>query len=142
MKYSYTDEKLTLEADESDRANLRELKRDCDAGGFPFGTTQHESEIIEGWLGNSDLQWCSPVDTGDLTDAPLLGIWGDDTTDPENYVDSVFSAPYFGFIHSSTANGVKHYTPIVRRWGYEPYAARSFLTDLMETGKAVFLASW
>lgn len=115
MKYTYDETTLTIEADEAERAALREVATDLPDH---YGTLGHEVEFMERLICNSELDWIQPGETGDLTDAPLLGI---------RDADNVLSDGSY---------------PIVQRWGYPHYALRSFLTDLMETGRAVFRSSW
>jgi hypothetical protein len=39
-----------------------------------WGTDKTELEIMEQTLCNSEWDWIQPVETGDLTDAPMIGI--------------------------------------------------------------------
>jgi len=71
-------------------------------------TSQAEYEALEGLIDNSELCWIRPEECGDLTDAPILGFRDADG----NATDM--------------------------RWGFMDHALRSFLQDLVETGKAVF----
>lgn len=81
---------------------------------------------------NSELEWINPADTGDLTDAPMLGILGsavrDDET-PRGY------------------NGPKIYVgpglvqPILERWAFMDYQVRSVLEDLRDNGECVFISN-
>lgn len=112
MKYTYTPEKLTLECSPEEQAELREISAAYTEEGRKHWTDQDECEFLERLICNSELDWTDSRVTGDLTDAPLLCIWGDENT------------------------------PVAMRWGYPHYQLRSFLTDLMETGRAVFRSSW
>lgn len=125
MQYSINNERnaLTLKCNTETRERLRELLQE---GGF---TRQHEYEMLEGLISNSDLNWIDPSDTGDMTDAPLLGIVGDDVR-PQ---DREAHPPCYGWLQ---------YAPILERWGYPHYALRSFLQDLMEAGEATFINHW
>lgn len=143
MKYTYDETTLTIEADESERAALREVATDLPDH---YGTHGHEVEFMEGLICNSELDWINPADTGDLTDAPMLGILGAEFS--ESSRDGVVIENLYGWHHvgrwknEETDELENHYQPILHRWGYPHYQLRSFLTDLMETGKAVFLPSW
>lgn len=138
MTFSYTDEKLTLECSPEEQAELRELSAAYTEEGRNHWTDQDESEFLERLIGNSALNWINPADTGDLTDAPMLGIWGPDI--PESRKGEYPQA--FGFTQCGCWDGKLQYMPILNRWAFEPYQVRSFLTDLMETGKTEFLSSW
>ena len=106
MNYSISSDRLrlTLSVDESERAELREL-------GDEIHTDKAMYEFFEHLVCNSELDWIAPEWTGDLTDAPMLGIaeWG---VDPPN---------------------------VTERWAWMPYAVRSLLEELRDKGKAVLI---
>lgn len=66
-----TDRKtLTLRTDESTSYDLRTMRgEDPD-----WGTIRVECDALDYLTSNSELQWVDPSETGDLTDAPMLGI--------------------------------------------------------------------
>ena len=102
MKYSYDNNGtsvLIIHANESDRYNLAEL---------PNRSVNCEHEALEVLICNSDLEWIDPSETGDLTDAPMLGIRD-------------------------------HKGRIFHHWAYMDYQVRSFIDDLIETGRAIFI---
>jgi hypothetical protein len=72
-----TRSRLTIHADPDDQEWLAEIKADDPD---ELGTSKSEGEILESLICNSELEWIDPADTGDLTDAPMLGIRGDDET--------------------------------------------------------------
>ena len=61
--------KLTLFIDPEDREELRTLMEESIEGG-----SAPEYEALDHMIGNSELDWVFPSETGDLTDAHLLGI--------------------------------------------------------------------
>lgn len=70
MKYKFNPDrsKLIISANESERALLREI---------PEEEIQSDVmlwDFLEQLVCNSELDWIRPEETGDLTDAPLLGI--------------------------------------------------------------------
>jgi len=87
-------------------------------------------ELIEPLVCNSELQWINPEDTGDLTDAPMLGILGEEST--EN------TGP-FGAIQCGFWDGKPRFQPILNRWAFMESALRSPLEDLLEKGEVVFV---
>lgn len=118
---------LTLIADEEARDGIRELIAE-------EGTSRDEEcAALEHLIGNSELEWIDPADSEDLTDAPILGILGE--ARHQN------SGPC-GAMHVGRDAGGNLYMPILERWGYEPYQVRSFLTDLAEKGRAIFINHW
>lgn len=137
MKFTYDENRLTLEADESERAELRETLAERPDY---FGTNGHEYEFCEGITANSELEWIDAEWCGDLTDAAILGITGSEDI-PESKTKG-FTEPHYGWRNVGRWDGENQFAPILQRWGYEPYQVRSFLTDLMDTGKAVFLSTW
>lgn len=133
MKYTTTENKLILECSPEEQGELREIaKRSLDH----FHFRDHEVESLEGLIANSELDWIDPADTGDPTDAPILGILGKSFSDSER--DGFAASTLYGWHRC----GLDSYQPILGRWGYPYYKLRSFLKDLMDTGKATFLSSW
>ena len=106
MKYTYdlnTQGCLIITANSTEREALRKM-----VDGREDITLDMEYDALEHLIANSELSWIDPAETGDLTDAPILGLRNE--------------------------NG----EPTDARWGYMNYAVRSFVTDLIEDGKAVF----
>ena len=133
MNIKYTIEKdagtLTLTADEETRKEIRELIESESHCGWRW----MEVEALDRLTSNSELQWLSALDTGDVTDAPILGIVaGEDEETREN------RGP-FGAVHVGGGEKGPIYAPILERWGFMDYCVRSFLEDLMNDGKAVFV---
>jgi len=80
-------------------------------------------EFLEPLVANSELEWVSPEETGDLTAAPMLGVRASEQ-DRKDYTDE---------------QDRKHYRPpIIERWAYMDYQIRSPLEDLRDTGRVVF----
>lgn len=123
---------LTLRIDEPGRDMLRDA-RDNDPD---WGCCTMETECCERLIANSELNWLSAVDTGDLTDAPILGI-----LDTEENRQRTQIGPHGAVLCGSDTGGA-WYVPVLERWGYEPYQLRSFLEDLLEQGKAQFTNHW
>ncbi len=86
---------------------------------------------------NSELQWTDPEVHGDLTDAPILGIWGN-----ERWVASHRSGDgtvCVGADHTREVDPVQ-VVSVVERWGYMNYAVRDPVQDLVDTGRVEFIA--
>lgn len=133
MNIKYTIDKdagtLTLTADEETRKDIRELIESESHCGWRW----MEVEALDWLISNSELQWVSALDAGDMTDAPMLGIVaGEDEETREN--KGPFGAVYVGGDEKGPI-----YAPILERWGFMQYETRSFLEDLMSEGKAVFV---
>lgn len=119
---------LILTVTPAQQAELREMRLDDPAY---WGTHTAEGELLEHLLCNSDLQWVDAEDTGDLTNAPLLGIVGASTQRER-------SGPYGAVWQGGDEHG-ELFSPILERWGFMSYAVRSFMDDLADTGRAVFV---
>jgi hypothetical protein len=109
MKYSISPDRmrLTITVDETERAELHEMdsRRICgDAAMYDF---------LEPITCNSELEWICPEETGDLTNAPMLGI-RDCMTDElrENG-----GAP-----------------PVIERWAWMDYQLLGLLEGLKDRG--------
>ena len=107
MNYTITPDRLqlVLAVDESERAELLELDE-----------TIHQDrtmcDFFDHLICNSELDWVRPEWTGDLTDAPMLGIceWWD-CEEPE----------------------------VIERWAWMDYAVRSLLAELRDKGTATLV---
>ena len=129
MEYTYDDDRLTITADAEDLAELAELKTDDPDG---FGNDRMMVEFFEDLLANSELDWIDAADMGDLTDAPMLGIRGDEQDHK--------SGP-FGVTHCGHWDEKDWYQPITHRWGFMDYQVRSLLDDLLDRGEAVLVSA-
>jgi hypothetical protein len=112
MEYTYDDKKLTITVDEETRGFLQDL---IEANGGE-ANLRCEYDALESLVCNSDLEWIQPHEIGALTDAPILGIVERDD-------------------HGTI-------TRVIHAWGFEPYALRSFVSDLIDDGKATFVSSF
>lgn len=99
---------LLLRADPLECEAIRQMRADHPNHGDAWA----ESEALESLLANSELEWIAPEDCGALTDAPILGVW--------------------------EYNEDGHQIKVLAAWGFMDYQVRSFLDDLIETGRAVF----
>ena len=68
MKYSISADRkqLTITVNESERNELTQMDH--------IQSDKALYDFFEYLIANSELQWISPEETGDLTDAPMLGI--------------------------------------------------------------------
>jgi len=123
MKHEISADRKTLiiSCDRQEKKALEEFLEENE-------TEMPEWEALEWLLGNSELQWVSPEDTGDLTSAPMLGIWGEESRDK--------SGPC-GYLMTGGDEKGLFYTPILERWAFMSYQLRTITQDLRETGRAV-----
>lgn len=135
MDYIETPERLTITIADSERKELAELKaEDPDH----FGTDDAMYDFLERLTCNSDLDWVNAEQTGDLTSAPMLGIFGETTTEESGQ----FGARHCGCWNDDGDTVSKpRFDPIIARWGFMDYALRSPLDDLLDKGEVTFVAS-
>jgi hypothetical protein len=112
MKYTYDlneNSCLILMADSNDIENIKEDMENAISEDSIISINEAEYGALEELIANSELEWTSSDETGDLTDAPMLCIRDENAK-------------------------------IIQRWAYMDYQVKSFLEDLLETGKAVFVS--
>lgn len=95
-----------------------------------FDTDDFMLDFFESLLANSALQWISPAQSGDLTDAPMLAILGEPIPGPENPSDGEAQ----GMIHVGRWDDKSWYEPILKRWAFMSYQVKSPQRELMERG--------
>jgi hypothetical protein len=138
MKYEISPDRhrLTFTVDESEQQALRELP--TEPGPDNDWKTIHSDVTMYDWFEhvtcNSDLEWIPDGITGDLTEAPMLGILGQDFKQHDPAIPANYGLFYVG------CDGEHPLVqPVLERWAFEPYQVRSVLVDLRDTGKAVFV---
>jgi hypothetical protein len=135
MTYTISEDgtKLTLECCEIDRAILRTVKEEEPER---WGTRDCEQDFCEGLVCNSELDWGWPEECDDLTDAPMFRILegGDEQTAPL----AELRKDRLGEVNVGGDERGGLYQAVMGRWAYMHYMLRSFLEDLLETGKATF----
>lgn len=91
-------------------------------------------EELEGLVTNDEYDWVQPEWIDGLTDAPLLGTFGE--TRPVTDEDGCYQCAG----RWDDADGVltTYMNPVLRAWKYEPYALRSPLDDLADEGRCIF----
>lgn len=100
--------------------------------GIPDEDALNIEDALESLVCNSELQWVNPADTGDLTDAPTLGILGE-----EFLYSGEGELPYPCVFVGSSEKG-KYFCRITHRWAYMDYQIKSPLEDLRENHEIIF----
>ncbi len=131
MKYEINPagDRLTVSIDEEEVAELKEKIEEHE---FP-DSDDFMYDVFEPLVCNSELTWISPEYTGDITDAPMLGILGEPQPGKEG--DGRHCGVW------DDANGVTQawYEPVLKRWAFMDYQVRSPIQDLVKHGKVVFV---
>lgn len=124
---------LILTADVEDREAIAAMRAEHPEK----GNTWAEAEALESFLANSELEGVFPEETGDLTSAPMLGLreWYDECGCCGQWHPNEF----YGDCRDD-ANRLTEDNRIVARWAFMDYQVRSFLDDLVEHGRAVFVS--
>lgn len=125
-----SDGDMLIEASDAFREGLRQLKEEvC---GFDCDDVMHD--VLESLVGNSELDWIKPADTGDLTDAPILGILGEAVRKAD------LPAAHYGYTERGQDADGLWYQPILARWGWMSYAITSLQEQLLTEGQARLLS--
>jgi hypothetical protein len=126
---------LVLSVTPEEREHIREMVADhgCDY------CRNCECDALEPLIANSELEWVRPEEIAALTDAPILGIRGDETPVPDN-CDTRDLHIVGRWENRKTGKLTTFYEPVENAWGYMDYQVRSFLQDLIETGTATFVS--
>lgn len=128
MDFTQTKAQLTIIVDSDERMQLQEMKLELQD---EFQSDKALYFFLEPLVANSELMWINPDDTGDLTEAPMLGILGEESD--KN------SGPH-GAVCVGHWDGKNWYRPILQRWAFVDYEIRSPLNDLLAIGWANFLS--
>lgn len=130
MKFRFNDAKtnLIIEIDEDEQNELKEMSVEED-----FSSDDKMHDFLEPLIANSELQWIDPAVTGDLTDAPMIGILGEDEFSKEE------NKPGSGYVSTGATSEEFAKAPVLYRWAYMDYQLRSPLQDLLESRKVVFI---
>lgn len=119
MRYEINEKRnrLTVIIDDEERQTICEMQSD----GKNIGADSVMCDFLEPLTCNSELEWIDPVEArdtfGDLTDAPMLGI--------------------YGVSDETRSNGGSE---LCERWAFMEYETVSVLETLRDTGKAVFIS--
>lgn len=113
---SHNRNKLTVTIDAHEQAELKERIEDLkhapeDRPYIPI------EDVLEPLVCNSDLDWIDPTETGDLTEAPMLGTRDND--------EDGQTGP--------TGQGV-----VLERWAFMDYQVTDPVLELAETGRLIF----
>lgn len=125
MQYKIEPGALVITADPEDLKRLKELKEEHEN----FVCDDVMYEVFERLVCNSELEWIDPADTGDLTDAPMLGILG----------ETEKGLAVAGYKHVGFWDGYSRRCPILSRWAFMSYQVISVQEVLLRDGKVRFL---
>lgn len=132
MEYKILDNgNLRITAEAEERVDLHKLRAERREANESFGTTADEADALEKLIANSELDWLPEGSTGDLTSAPMLGIYGE--PQPLNALTA-----RFGERVATHGSQGAWYEPITARWAFMDYQVKSFLDDMIFQGYADF----
>lgn len=132
MKHEISEDRkrLTIKVTPEEQKELREME--------DIQSDRAMVEFLEPVTCNSELEWINPDDTGDLTDAPMLGIYGEEMTIEEIEKAAKSEPGIYGSRLCGHWNGKDRHQPILERWALLGYQYRSVLEDLRDKGECVF----
>ncbi len=119
---------IKIKADADARKFLAEVKAERE----DWGTDTCLHDVFEGLIGNTEWEWVQPEYVGDLTDAPMIGIYGETrAVDPSDVPESdVGMGRCVGFWDDKA-----RYEPVIERYAYMDYQIRNPLDELLDTGE-------
>lgn len=121
MNYTISEDRtrLTLTVDEDERGELREM-------GEEIHQDNTMRDFFDRFIANEELAWVYPYMTGDLTDAPMLGIFGPDGDGPGGRLVGHW-------------DGQDWFAPVTERWAWMDYQVTSLLEALRDKGEATLI---
>lgn len=100
-----------------------------------------EDALADVMIANGPFEFISPAVCGDLTDADMLGVLGED----QEHDGPAFSSPAdttggvgSGYVRTAPGRAAK----CVARWAYMSYQVRDWREELIETGRCVWLGGF
>lgn len=121
---------LQITVDQETQAHLAQLKEEDPN----FGSDSMMTDVFESLTCNSEYQWGDASMTGDLTDAPMLMIFGESIPgDPEK--DGGRAAGAYPDAAGVFRTWIE---PVEQRWGFMDYCLRSPQDDLADQGYCIF----
>lgn len=128
MLLSFYIDRLVMKASPEDRARLKKWK-DEDPDGWE---KLDEGYFFENLTSNDEFSWIPEGVTGDLTSAPMLGIYGEEEDEPDDYADNWVGS---GLVDCGSAV----VQPVLYRWAFMDYAVTTPMDALLNDGEAVWM---
>jgi hypothetical protein len=104
----------------------------------PFDSDDFLSELLEPMVTNDEYVWLDNGCTDDLTDAPMLGIFGDEVPGPDKADDAMGLDLYYVGCWDHEGRLRQMYQPVLKRWAFMDYQVTSPQQELAETGECVW----
>lgn len=97
------------------------------------GSPVTEGELLESWLCNSEFEWVSPEICCDLTDAPMVGIFGEEVS---NILvkDMIACGRALGSVEGTVYDISRTFRPLLARWAFMNYQITSMVDVVIEKG--------
>lgn len=114
------------------KANIADADVNTDSDGYMY-------DVFEHLICNSEFQWIEPVLAGALTDAPMLGVFGDAV----GFADASATNDYsrgrcVGHWNSESGELLYWYEPVISAYAYMSYQVKSPVQDLTNNGYVIF----
>jgi hypothetical protein len=105
---------------------------------LPFDSDAFLSELLEPMVTNDEYVWLHGGCTDDLTDAPMLGVLGEEIPGPDNLDDAIGLGLYHVGCWHHRGRLRQMYHPVLKRWAFMDYQITSPQKQLAETGECVW----
>lgn len=127
MKYQIESDRLVLTCTPEEQAEL-ELMRDENPERFT--TDDFTYDLLENLFTNDSFTWIDSRVTGDLTDAPMLALLGDEEIGPHEDCNGLYPCGFW--------DDHPRVQPVLYRWAFMDYAVTTPQEQLLHRGRAVF----
>ena len=136
MKYRIEDNRLVITVTPKEQEGLRTLRHN-----YPdeFGTDAAMQVVLAMFTHHECYFWVDPSDTGDLTSAPILALFGEEEVGPAPDEAKGKGLFLVGHFPAEPGQPVEyHYYPITHRWAFMDYQVTTPQEQLLERGEATF----
>lgn len=136
MKYRITDNALTITVSPAEQEGLRALHAsDPDK----FDTDDAMFVVLAMFTNHECYFWVDPSDTGDLTSAPILALFGEEEVGPSPEEAKGKGLYLVGHFPPKPGEAIEyHYYPITHRWAFMDYQVTTPQRQLMDRGETTF----
>jgi hypothetical protein len=122
--------RMTVTPEEQSALQLRQKHSPAE-----FGSDDFMRDLLENIIANDCFEWVDPTLAADLTDAPILGIFGDEETGKKMTNEELLGS---GLQLCGTGSKFDSYLPLLYRWAFMSYQVTTPQAQLAEQGYAVW----
>lgn len=127
MKYQIEENRLVLTCTPEEQADLESMRAENEDR---FDTDDFMYDLLEALVTNDSFYWIDSRVTGDMTDAPMLALLGDEEIGPHEDCNGLYPCGRW--------DGETRVQPVLYRWAFMNYAVTTPQEELRRTGRAVW----